>query len=316
MIKKIAVGIDIGGTNTVYGFIDSSGRVIEYVEIPTRGNQPIDDLLSRLDSRIKLFFKKNISFELLGIGIGAPNGNHFTGKIQSPPNLSWGDVDIVTIFKENFNCKTILTNDANAAALGEKKFGAAKNMNDFVVITLGTGLGSGIFSGGKLLYGHDGFAGEMGHMCIDPEGRKCNCGNIGCLESYASATGIKKTIINLFEENPKDAFLQNINSGKINGLTIDKAFDSGNLFAKEIYDYTGIQLGRGLAQAANLLSPEAFIFYGGFSNAGKRLLKPAQISMDNYLLSGHVGNISLLQSALPKGQAGILGAASLILTEN
>ena len=316
MSKKVAVGIDIGGTNTVYGFIDNSGKVIEYVEIPTRGNKPINDLLNRLDLRIKQFFKKNNSFELLGVGIGAPNGNHFTGKIQSPPNLSWGDIDIVNIFKENFNCKTILTNDANAAALGEKKFGVAKHMNDFVVITLGTGLGSGIFSGGKLLYGHDGFAGEMGHMCIDPEGRNCNCGNIGCLESYASATGIKKTIKKLLDQNPEDAFLQNINSGKINGLKIDKAFDSGNLFAKEIYEYTGIQLGRGLAQAANLLSPEAFIFYGGFSNAGKRLLGPTKISMEKYLLSGHVGKIKLLQSALPKGQAGILGAASLILAED
>lgn len=315
MSKKVAVGIDIGGTNTVYGFINSGGEVIEHVEIPTRGNKPIYDLLSRLDSRIKLFFKKNPSYELLGVGIGAPNGNHFTGEIQSPPNLSWGNVNIVTIFEENFNSKTILTNDANAAALGEKKFGAAKNMNDFVVITLGTGLGSGIFSGGKLLYGHDGFAGEMGHMCIDPKGRNCNCGNVGCLESYASATGIKITIKKLLDENPEDSFLQNINSGKINGLEIDKAFDSGNLFAKEIYEYTGMQLGRGLAQAANLLSPEAFIFYGGFSNAGKRLLAPAKISMDKYILINHVGNIKLLQSALPKGQAGILGAASLILTE-
>ena len=303
MTKRVAVGIDIGGTNTVYGFIDEEGNVLEYEEIPTRGNQSIDDLIIRLDSRIKLFFKKNTTFKLLGIGIGAPNGNYFTGKIESPPNLSWGNVAVVSLFQEKFNCKTILTNDANAAALGEKKFGIAKKMNDFVVITLGTGLGSGIFSGGNLLYGHDGFAGEMGHMCIEPGGRNCNCGNKGCLESYASATGIKKTVKELLEQNPDDIFLQSINSNNINGMNIDKAFDAGNELAIKIYEYTGQKLGLGLAQAANLLSPEAYIFYGGFSNAGKRLLTPAKISMDKNLLSSHVGKIKLFQSGLPKGQA-------------
>ena len=312
MNKIVSVGIDIGGTNTVYGFIDEAGTVLEYEEIPTRGDQPIENLIDRLDSRIKLFFNNNSNLNLKGIGIGAPNGNHYNGKIQTPPNLSWGDVHIVSIFEERFNCNTILTNDANAAALGEKKFGIAKNMNDFVVITLGTGLGSGIFSGGNLLYGHDGFAGELGHVSIDANGRKCNCGSMGCLESYASATGIKKTVKTFLERNPKDKFLKSISSEKINGLLIDKAFDSGNKLAQQIYEYTGTQLGLGLAQAANLLSPEAFIFYGGFSNAGRRILDPAKISMEKYLINGNAHTINLLQSALPKGQAGILGAASLI----
>ena len=203
MNKIVSVGIDIGGTNTVYGFIDEAGTVLEYEEISTRGDQPIEDLVERLDSRIKLFFNNNSNLNLKGIGIGAPNGNHYNGKIQTPPNPSWGDVHIVSIFEEKFNCNTILTNDANAAALGEKKFGVAKNMNDFVVITLGTGLGSGIFSGGNLLYGHDGFAGEMGHVSIDANGRKCNCGSRGCLESYASATGIKKNSENPFRIESK-----------------------------------------------------------------------------------------------------------------
>ena len=315
MSNTVSIGIDIGGTNTVYGFITEDGSVIDYEEIPTRGDESIINLIDRLDSRIKIFFEKKSDTKLLGIGIGAPNGNHFSGRIQDPPNLSWGDVDIVSLFKERFNCDTILTNDANAAALGEKSYGVAQDMNDFIVITLGTGLGSGIFSGGKLVYGYDGFAGEMGHMPIEFGGRSCNCGNEGCLESYASASGIKKTVQELLKSNPEDTFLKSISLEKIDGITIDNAFDSGNEIAKKIYEYTGEHLGRGLAQAANLLSPEAFIFYGGFSNAGERLLNPAKKSMDKYLINGHAETINLLQSGLPKGQAGILGAASLIWTK-
>ena len=157
-----------------------------------------------------------------------------------------------------------LTNDANAAALGEKYFGVAKNMDNFIVITLGTGLGSGIFSGGKLVYGHDGFAGEMGHISIDYDGRVCKCGNIGCLEAYVSASGIKKTIGILCEKYPQDEFLKKINSTAIDGELLDQEFDNGNRMAKEIYNYTGEKLGQGLAIVATLLSPEAFIFYGGF----------------------------------------------------
>jgi len=315
MRNTVSIGIDIGGTNTVYGFITEDGSVIDSEEIPTRGDESIINLIDRLDSRIKIFFEKKSDTKLLGIGIGAPNGNHFSGRIQDPPNLSWGDVDIVSLFKERFNCDTILTNDANAAALGEKSYGVAQDMNDFIVITLGTGLGSGIFSGGKLVYGYDGFAGEMGHMPIEFGGRSCNCGNEGCLESYASASGIKKTVQELLKSHPKDTFLKSISLEKIDGITIDNAFDSGNEIAKKIYEYTGEHLGRGLAQAANLLSPEAFIFYGGFSNAGERLLNPAKKSMDKYLINGHAETINLLQSGLPKGQAGILGAASLIWTK-
>jgi glucokinase len=315
MRNTVSIGIDIGGTNTVYGFITEDGSVIDSEEIPTRGDESIINLIDRLDSRIKIFFEKKSDTKLLGIGIGAPNGNHFSGRIQDPPNLSWGDVDIVSLFKERFNCDTILTNDANAAALGEKSYGVAQDMNDFIVITLGTGLGSGIFSGGKLVYGYDGFAGEMGHMPIEFGGRSCNCGNEGCLESYASASGIKKTVQELLKSHPEDTFLKSISLEKIDGITIDNAFDSGNEIAKKIYEYTGEHLGRGLAQAANLLSPEAFIFYGGFSNAGERLLNPAKKSMDKYLINGHAETINLLQSGLPKGQAGILGAASLIWTK-
>tara|TARA_B100000073_G_scaffold185176_1_gene153189 strand:+ start:17880 stop:18833 length:954 start_codon:yes stop_codon:yes gene_type:complete len=316
MKRSIALGIDIGGTNTVYGFIDEKGNVLYFKEIPTNGNKPIDDLIGRIETAVNDFLTNNIEETLVGIGIGAPNGNYFSGKIQDPPNLSWGSVDVVSYFTKRFNCTVQLTNDANAAALGEKYFGVAKTMDNFVVITLGTGLGSGIFSGGKLVYGHDGFAGEMGHISIDYNGRICNCGNIGCLEAYVSASGIKKTVGVLRNKYPEDVLLKKLDKVTIDGELLDQAFDNDNLIAKEIYNYTGEKLGQGLALVATLLSPEAFIFYGGFSNAGHRLLNPAKLAMDRHLINNQSESIHLLQSGLPKGKAGILGAASLIWNLN
>ena len=316
MKKSIALGIDIGGTNTIYGFIESGGTIIFHEEIPTHGSMPVMDLVDRIDQKANLFLSENIDYTLKGIGIGAPNGNHYTGMIQDPPNLSWGNVDIVSIFAKNFDCEVALTNDANAAALGEKTFGIAKNMDDFIVVTLGTGLGSGIFSSGKLLYGHDGFAGEMGHISINYNGRRCNCGNKGCLEAYASASGIKTTVGKMLTDDPDNKLLQSLSKEKIDGFLLDKAFDEGDKSAIQIYEYTGEKLGQGLALVSNLLSPEAFIFYGGFSNAGERILPPARKIMNQNLINASEGKVKLLQSGLPQGQAGILGAASLIWSKN
>jgi len=313
MNDHVVLGIDIGGTNTVYGLVTRDGNVIYHESIPTNGSLPIADLLNRLNSKVNEALSSYPGIKkIVGVGIGAPNGNHFTGMIQDPPNLSWGNVDVNTLFSKTFECEVELTNDANAAAIGEKHFGIAKDMEDFVVITLGTGLGSGIFCGGKLLYGYDGFAGEMGHICIEVDGRLCNCGNKGCLEAYASAGGIKKTIKNFLLDYPDSEFLKRLDGDEVDGLLLDSEFDIGNEIAKKIYVFTGTKLGQGLAQVATLLSPEAFIFYGGFSNAGHRLLDPAKKSMDRFLINNHTDNIKLLQSGLPQGQAGILGAASLI----
>ena len=312
MENSFVIGVDIGGTNTVYGFIDNLGKIIEYNQIPTNGNLPAGDLIKRLEIYFKKFIKANPGYVLKGIGIGAPNGNHLTGVIENPPNLNWGNLDIQTEFKNIFPCEVILTNDANAAALGEKKYGVAKDMDDFIMITLGTGLGSGIFSGGKLIYGHDGLAGEMGHITIDINGRECNCGKYGCLESYVSATGIRKTINHMIEKSPKNKFLNSIKNGHLDGLKIDKAFDDNNQMAKSIYSFTGKMLGKGLALAATLFSPQAFVFYGGFSNAGDRIFSFANSEMEKNLLLSQKGKISLIKSALPKGQAGVLGASSLI----
>ena len=316
MKKSIALGIDIGGTNTIYGFIESGGTIVFHEEIPTHGSMPVMDLVDRIDQKANSFLSENIDYTLKGIGIGAPNGNHYTGMIQDPPNLSWGNVDIVSIFAKNFDCEVALTNDANAAALGEKTFGLAKNMDDFIVVTLGTGLGSGIFSSGKLLYGHDGFAGEMGHISIDYNGRRCNCGNKGCLEAYASASGIKTTVSKMLKDDPDNKLLQSLSKEKIDGFLLDKAFDEGDKSAIQIYEYTGEKLGQGLALVSNLLSPEAFIFYGGFSNAGERILSSARKIMNQNLINASEGKVKLLQSGLPQGQAGILGAASLIWSKN
>ncbi len=309
---QVVLGIDIGGTNTVYGLVCKDGKVYGNKKIDTNGSLPASDLVNRIVLDIEKFFTINQKMDLIGIGIGAPNANYLTGIIENPPNLKWGDVNIVELFKERYNIDTLLTNDANAAALGEKNFGIAKNMDDFVLVTLGTGLGSGIFSGGKLIYGHNGLAGEMGHMIIERNGRICNCGNRGCLESYVSANGLIQTVKMYLDENPNDKFLQSINSCKIDGNMLDREFDERNKMVRKIYEYTGEKLGIGLAQVVTLLNPEAFIFYGGLSNAGDRILQYAKKSMNKNLINNHLDSAELLLSELPEGQAGIQGAASLV----
>ena len=311
-MKKVVLGIDIGGTNTVFGLIEKSGNILFSEHIPTFGHEPADGLVNRLAEKVDSFLEDHSEGELAGIGVGAPNGNHYNGVIQSPPNLGWGHVDMVSLLREKFNCDVSLTNDANAAALGEKYFGIAKDMSDFIMITLGTGLGSGIFSGGKILYGHDSLAGEIGHLSIDHNGRKCSCGLKGCLEMYASAKGIKETVIELLQVNPGDDFLSSLDLDNVDGKIIDRSFDDGVESAISLYEFTAEKLAYGLAQAATILSPEAFIFYGGFSLAGDRLFNPTRKAFESYLMENLKGRIRILQSGLPPGQTGILGAASLI----
>ena len=312
MVNDFVMGIDIGGTNTVYGFINKRGEIIHYDQIPTKGDKPIYNLLDRLEKHLKDFLDANSTKKLKGIGIGAPNGNHYTGNIESPPNLNWGSINIKSILEKKFASKVLLTNDANAAAIGEKSYGAAKKMNDFVMITLGTGLGSGIYANNKLIYGYDGFAGEMGHIVIKNEGRRCNCGNKGCLESYVSANGINKTIDQMMIKFPESNLLRKLRNRKEAGKILDMAYDENHKIAIKIYSYTGKMLGRGLSNVATLLSPEAFIFYGGYSNAGSRIFDYAKEEMNKNLLEGQRGKIKIIKSKLLDGQAGVLGAASLI----
>ena len=309
-----SLGIDIGGTNTVFGLISSSGSIIKKDSLLTESEKGPVLLFDRIFEKLKIWDQElNNQWKLKNIGVGVPNGNYYSGMVIDPPNLgqSWNEIDLVTLVKNYRDIPVKITNDANAAAMGEKFYGAAKEMKDVVIITLGTGLGSGIIVNNSVLYGYDGFAGELGHIIVDPNGRICGNGRAGALEMYVSAKGLKYTINEYLDKYPNDVTLNEIKSNGFDGKKMDQAFDDGVEIVKEIYEFTGNMLGLGLAQAATILSPEAFIFYGGLSNAKHRILDYTKKSMDKNLLSFQKGKIKLLLSQLPDGEAGILGAACL-----
>ena len=314
-----SLGIDIGGTNTVFGLVDSRGQIIKKDSILTNSNNLPGLLFENIFNIINNWeIELDNSDIVRDIGVGVPNGNYFTGMVVSPPNLGkdWDELNLCSLIKTFKNVPISITNDANAAALGEKYYGAAKSMTDAVVITLGTGLGSGIIANNRILYGHDGFAGELGHLVIEPEGRKCGCGHRGCLEMYVSAKGIDYTFKEYKQKYPENNFLKIIKAKKVDGKLLDKAFDDGEKIVIDIYKYTGHMLGLGLAQIATILSPEAFVFYGGLSNAKHRLLDFAKDSMNDSLLSFQKNKIKILLSGLHDGDAGILGASCLNILKN
>jgi len=317
--NKYSLGIDIGGTNTVFGLIDNSGHIIKKDSILTNSNNPPRSLFENIFNTIKNWeIELDNSDIVRDIGVGVPNGNYFTGMVVRPPNLGkdWDELNLCSLVKTFKDVPVSITNDANAAALGEKYFGVAKSMNDVVVITLGTGLGSGIIVNNNMVYGHDGFAGELGHLIIEPEGRECGCGQRGCLEMYVSAKGLNYTVREYRKEYPDNKFLEGIDGQNVDGKLFDNAFDDGEKIVIDIYKYTGHMLGIGLAQIATILSPEAFVFYGGLSNAKHRILDSAKDSMNDSLLSFQKDKIEILLSGLPDGQAGILGASCLNILRN
>lgn len=313
---KLALGIDIGGTNTVFGLIDQDGKDYLIGSIPTNSNQPPDDLFFRLYSEY-LELKKHVtkSFELIGVGIGAPNANYYKCTIEYPPNLNWGFVEVDKLVKKFFNVPIALTNDANAAALGEMYYGVAKGMKDFIVITLGTGLGSGIVVNGNLVYGHDGFAGEIGHTIVDPNGRLCGCGRKGCLETYASATGIRRTVMELLATTNYKSKLRTISYESLTAKMITEAALDGDQLALEAFDYTARILGIKLADAVAHTSPEAIILFGGLANAGDLLLIPTKKYMEENLFHVFKNKVKILKSELNEGKSAVLGAAALIWHE-
>ena len=316
MKKKVAIGIDIGGTNTAYGFIDISGNCIYESSIPTHSKQKADQLFERLFFDIDKSFKKfDQEYELMGIGIGAPNGNYYKGTAEYPPNLNWGNVNVIDIVKKYSPLPCAITNDANAAALGEMIFGAAKGMKNFIVITLGTGLGSGIVVNGELVYGADGFAGEIGHTIVDPNGRECGCGRKGCLETYASATGICRTVIELIETTGTPSELRNIPSNNITAKTIADAANRGDKLALDAFDYTSKILGLKLADSVAYLSPEAIILFGGLAAAGDLIFVPTKRYMEEYMLNIFKNKVKLIPSGLPDGNSAVLGSSALIWNE-
>lgn len=311
MTQTLALGIDLGGTNTSFGLIDNKGSILMKGHMKT-AHETVDAYVAELKKAVAPLIEKGGKENIKGIGIGAPNGNFFTGEIVFAPNLPWkGIIPLAKLLTDAIAIDTKLTNDANAAAIGEMMYGAAKGMKDFIVVTLGTGLGSGFVANGQLIYGHDSFAGELGHVIAVRDGRKCGCGRYGCLETYASATGIVRTAELWLEERNDDTLLR-CEKNHVKATKIFDAAKHGDKFALEIFEYTGKILGQTLADTIAITSPQAIIFFGGLANAGDLLFTPVRRHMEDNLLHIYKNKVSLLQSALPDADAAILGASALV----
>lgn len=309
---KTILGIDIGGTNTKFGVVDSDGYILFRFSIKTKGHEKIDDLLMSIKTKLE---EKNLMKDISAVGIGAPNGNHLSGTIEMAPNLEWaGKIEVVKIAEKIFNKNTVLTNDANAAAIGEKVFGNAKGINDFVLITLGTGLGSGFVVNGEVLYGHDGFAGELGHTTVTHNGRQCTCGRFGCLETYVSARGMVKTVWKMLSKYETDSVLKDYTYNKITPFDIyTAAKDNNDEIALKAFDYTAEILAIKLTDVIASTSPKAIFLFGGIAASGDYLFKPLDKYLDKYLHNIYKGKVSVLPSGLEPDTAGILGAAALVM---
>lgn len=314
MTQQLVAGIDIGGTNTVFGLVDSAGNILFKEAVPTAHFDIPENLVSAISEQIeKYFLKFSETYDLAGVGIGAPNGNYFKGTIEQAANLKWkGIIPLASLFSDRLKCEVVLTNDANAAAIGEMLFGGAKGMRDFIFITLGTGVGSGIVVNGGMVYGHDSFAGEIGHVIMFPDGRQCGCGRKGCLETYCSATAIKRTY--------SDMLLRNTGETEIAGKVVDAKYIydravSGDKNAIEAFNYTGDILGLALANSVAYTSPQAIFLFGGLALAGDFIFKPTIESFEKNLLNIYKNKIKILPSRLSENDAAILGAASLVWKE-
>jgi glucokinase len=312
MKPSFILGIDIGGTNTCYGIVDRNGNMIDKGSLPTTGHGAVEEFVAALKKEILPVIEKVGLENIAGVGIGAPNGNYYTGEIIFAPNLPWQGIIIpmAQLIGDALGLKAALTNDANAAALGEMIYGAAKGMKDFIMVTLGTGLGSGFVANGQLIYGHDGLAGELGHVIAVRDGRMCNCGRYGCLERYASATGLVITA-ELWLAERDDVTILRSYDGKLTARKIQDAAKGGDAFALALYEYTGKILGQTLADVVAITSPQAIIFFGGLARAGDTLLDPVKRHMENNMLNVYKNKVQLLQSALPDADAAILGASAL-----
>ena len=322
-MKKVAIGVDIGGTNTAIGVVDDLGNVMvkDNINTPSHGDidRYIDDLSVAIKELIKSVKLLNADIEILGIGIGAPNGNYYTGTIEYAPNLSFrGVVHLVKLLKIKFpELQAIaLTNDANAAAIGEMIYGGAKGMKNFVMYTLGTGVGSGVVVNGDLVYGADGFAGECGHTTLIPGGRLCGCGALGHLEAYCSAPGMKRTAFELMVKyNATDSLLADKSFNELDSKMIFDAAEKGDKVANEVFEMTGKWLGQGFADTVHHLSPEAIFLFGGPTAAGDYIFKPTKESMEHHLLPIFQNKIKILPSELKPGDAAIVGASALVYKE-
>ncbi len=312
-MKPYVLGIDIGGTNTVFGIVDARGNVIASSSIKTGKHANFDDYLEELHTEASRLIKANdAEGKIQGIGIGAPNANYYTGEIDNAVNLPWPNLPLAKIVSEKFGIPVAITNDANAAALGEMTYGAARGMKDFIMITLGTGVGSGIVVNGQMVYGHDGLAGELGHVIVKRNnGRLCGCGRTGCLETYCSATGVARTAREFLEARSEPSTLRNLPIENITSKDVFDAAVNGDKLAKDIFDYTGTLLGEAFADMMVFSSPQAFILFGGLAKSGDLLMRPLREAMEKNMLSVFKGKAKVLLSELKEADAAVLGASAL-----
>ena len=316
LIKPYVIGLDLGGTNSVFGIVDSRGDIKATTAIKTQGYETVDEYVEASVEALKIIIDQVGGIEKIkSMGIGAPNGNYYTGTIEFAPNLSWGHNGIVPLakmFSDKLGIPVALTNDANAAAIGEMTYGVARGMKNFIVITLGTGVGSGIVINGQLVYGSDGFAGELGHVIMNRvNGRPCGCGRKGCLEAYCSATGVARTARELIETTDEPSLLRDMPAADITSLDVSIAASKGDALAKRIYEFTGNMLGEACADFAAFSSPEAFIFFGGLTKAGALLMDPIKKAYEENVLNIFKGKAKFLVSGLDGSSAAVLGASAV-----
>ena len=312
--KPYVIGMDLGGTNSVCGIVDARGNILCTDSVKTQQYPNIEDYIQAVCNILMPMIEKVGGIEKIkGFGIGAPNGNYYNGTIEHAPNLPWkGIVPMANMFKTKLGIPVALTNDANAAAIGEMTYGAARGMKNFIVITLGTGVGSGIVINGQLVYGCDGFAGELGHVIMRREdGRLCGCGRKGCLETYCSATGVARTAREILTKDSTPSLLRDLNPEEITSKDVFDAAVKGDAIALKIFDFTGKILGEALADFAAFSSPEAFIFFGGLTKSGKYIMDPIKDSYNENVMPIFKGKAKMLVSELKDSDAAVLGASAL-----
>ena len=312
--KPYVLGLDMGGTNSVLGVVDARGHVLARTSIKTQAFPDINDYVNALyEEAIKIVDSVGGMDLIRGIGAGVPNGNYYTGYIQDAMNLPWQTVPFAQLMSDRFGIPCKITNDANAAAMGEMTYGAARGMKNFIMITLGTGVGSGIVIDGKVVYGHDGFAGELGHTCAvrGVEARHCNCGKKGCLEAYASATGVARTAKEIISSTTKDTVLRNLDIDVITSKDVYDAAEQGDEIAKEIFDFTGTILGQQIADFIAFSAPEAIVMFGGLTKSGHWIKDPVEKAMNENVLPLWRGKVQVLFSDLKEADAAVLGASAL-----
>lgn len=314
-VKPYVIGLDLGGTNSVFGIVDARGNILSTTAIKTQAYPDVNDYVTAgCEALDPIIYAAGGIEKIQGMGIGAPNANYYTGNIENAANLAWdGIVPLAKMFSEKLGIPVAMTNDANAAAMGEMTYGVAKGMKNFIMITLGTGVGSGIVINGQVVYGCDGFAGELGHVTMDRSGngRLCGCGRKGCLEAYCSATGVARTAREMLSTSSRPSLLRELNREEITSLDVAIAAEKGDDLSQEVFEFTGKMLGEACADFTAFSSPEAIVFFGGLTKAGDLLMKPIEKSYNEHVMPIFQGHAKLLVSTLDGAGAAVLGASAL-----